>query len=67
MTPDHAEALVALAQARLARDDATSAVRALEEATAFWSTFDPTHPCLGEAEKWLQRARAAGHPGAEAA
>jgi serine/threonine-protein kinase len=57
-SPDHAEVLIDLARAQFALG-APEAARALpltEEATAFWSRFDPSHRSAGVARLWHARS-----------
>jgi tetratricopeptide (TPR) repeat protein len=58
-TPAHADALVGLGRAHLARGDALRALAPLEKADRFWRDADPTSPSAAVAADWLARARAA--------
>ncbi|HEY8508484.1 MAG TPA: protein kinase [Steroidobacteraceae bacterium] len=59
MTPLQAEALVAIARARMALGEPASALPLLEQANQFWSDFDARSRWAAEAAQWLRRCYAA--------
>jgi eukaryotic-like serine/threonine-protein kinase len=65
-SPDLADIAVNIARAHFALGHAQDALRAAEEAAAFWSRFDSSHPDAGAALLWLARALAATGRDAEA-
>jgi serine/threonine-protein kinase len=56
--PEHADLLVGLGRAALARHRAAEALPLLEEASTFWQQFDPGSRWTGEANLYLARAYA---------
>ncbi|HEY6642431.1 serine/threonine-protein kinase [Povalibacter sp.] len=56
MTPAHAELLVGRARLLLQREDARAALTLLQQADAFWRSFDATNRSAGEAAAWLGRS-----------
>ena len=59
VTPDRADALVALGRIELATGSADSALAHLTTAESFWRSFDPTSRWAGEAALWLGRCHLA--------
>ena len=55
LTPTRADTLVGIARAHLVLGDAQRALAPLQEADAFWRTFDADNRWAGEAALWLGR------------
>jgi len=66
VSPDRADALVALGRARMGLGEPAEALPLLEEADAFWRELDPENRWAGEAALWLGRCYAARGRGPEA-